>query len=455
MDNVKEAWIETFSGRRFDILDPKPEQFCIEDIAHSLSLLCRFTGHCKHFYCVTPETRVLTANMEWKPAGELILEEDLLGFDEDTRPELGLRLGRRKLRRSIVKHTGIIQRQVYKLTLSDGTVLRSSGEHPWLVCTKVSRNQTWFKTSEIFEYLNNGKKGKNGRTYPRKFYMLRFLDTWKEVISRDAGYISGIFDGEGYISIHGRNDTGFSLGFAQKTGVVLDESKRILDSLGIKYGQHVNEKNNVNQIIIAGKWCDRLKFLGTVRPKRLVKKINGWVCSGNLDKEFDSIDMLSIESAEYEGIKDVVALETSTHTYFAEGFGAHNSVAQHSILGSNLIQPEFALQFLLHDASESFLGDLNRPTKHATMAGDAYRQVEARIQACIYTKFGLPEEEPEEIKTMDNAMLYAEKLQIMKPMDWDHDWGCSTKAAPVTIIELLPRQVERMFLDRFKYLTDN
>jgi len=45
-------WVETYTGRRFWPLDPRPEEVCIEDIAHALSLVCRFNGHCKHFYSV-------------------------------------------------------------------------------------------------------------------------------------------------------------------------------------------------------------------------------------------------------------------------------------------------------------------------------------------------------------------------------------------------------------------
>ncbi len=46
------AWIETFSGRRFYPLDPRAKDICVEDIAHALSMLCRFTGHVKTFYSV-------------------------------------------------------------------------------------------------------------------------------------------------------------------------------------------------------------------------------------------------------------------------------------------------------------------------------------------------------------------------------------------------------------------
>lgn len=39
------SWIWTISGRRFSLTDPRPEDVDIEDIAHSLSLQCRFGGH--------------------------------------------------------------------------------------------------------------------------------------------------------------------------------------------------------------------------------------------------------------------------------------------------------------------------------------------------------------------------------------------------------------------------
>lgn len=45
-------WIQTYTGRQFWPLDPRPEDVCIEDIAHALALKCRFTGHTKVFYSV-------------------------------------------------------------------------------------------------------------------------------------------------------------------------------------------------------------------------------------------------------------------------------------------------------------------------------------------------------------------------------------------------------------------
>lgn len=48
----EEAWIQTYSGRRFCPTKPNPDAIVIQDIAHSLSMQCRFTGHTKKFYSV-------------------------------------------------------------------------------------------------------------------------------------------------------------------------------------------------------------------------------------------------------------------------------------------------------------------------------------------------------------------------------------------------------------------
>jgi hypothetical protein len=49
---MSETWIQTFTGRQFWPLDPKPEHVCLEDIAHGLAMKCRFGGQCREFYSV-------------------------------------------------------------------------------------------------------------------------------------------------------------------------------------------------------------------------------------------------------------------------------------------------------------------------------------------------------------------------------------------------------------------
>lgn len=48
----EDAWIQTHSGRRFTPTNPNPDAIVIQDIAHALSMQCRFSGHCREFYSV-------------------------------------------------------------------------------------------------------------------------------------------------------------------------------------------------------------------------------------------------------------------------------------------------------------------------------------------------------------------------------------------------------------------
>jgi uncharacterized protein len=59
--NTSGDWMQTYTGKRFYPLRPDPELVCIEDIAHSLSLKCRYGGHCCFLFSVA-EHSVLMAD---------------------------------------------------------------------------------------------------------------------------------------------------------------------------------------------------------------------------------------------------------------------------------------------------------------------------------------------------------------------------------------------------------
>jgi hypothetical protein len=54
-------WIQTYTGRKFWPLDPRPEDIDLEDIAYSLSMKCRYSGHCLRFYSVLQHS----IHVEW------------------------------------------------------------------------------------------------------------------------------------------------------------------------------------------------------------------------------------------------------------------------------------------------------------------------------------------------------------------------------------------------------
>ncbi len=66
-------FMQTATGRKFWPLSPRPEEVFIEDIAHSLSLQCRYAGHCVRFYSVAEHSVLIARHLAAKRAPEVAL----------------------------------------------------------------------------------------------------------------------------------------------------------------------------------------------------------------------------------------------------------------------------------------------------------------------------------------------------------------------------------------------
>lgn len=59
---IADCWIPLHSGTKFFLLNPRMEDINIEDIAHSLSQLCRFNGSSSSFYSVAQHSVIVSQN---------------------------------------------------------------------------------------------------------------------------------------------------------------------------------------------------------------------------------------------------------------------------------------------------------------------------------------------------------------------------------------------------------
>jgi len=172
------------------------------------------------------------------------------------------------------------------------------------------------------------------------------------------------------------------------------------------------------------------------------------------DKQMNGIGPpTEIVRAYDEGESWCSGVETSTHTYLCEGHGAHNSVSEHSVRGCELFPVIGSLDerraFLLHDAAETYLGDLASPLKRLRVFG-FYRRAERKWLRCIGERFGV---DPEllwspAIKHVDRRMLATEQRDLMATPR--RQWSDMPEPLPDRITETwLPERAEREFLRTF------
>lgn len=125
---------------------------------------------------------------------------------------------------------------------------------------------------------------------------------------------------------------------------------------------------------------------------------------------------LDIEIADIaHGLARVARWNGQTH-------GEHAfSVAQHSLVVDQIVMrmnegcaPELRLAALLHDAPEYVIGDMISPFKK--VLGGNYKAVEARLEAAVHVRFGLPAHPAKavkaKIKRADQVSAYFEAVTI-------------------------------------------
>lgn len=156
------------------------------------------------------------------------------------------------------------------------------------------------------------------------------------------------------------------------------------------------------------------------------------------DPQPDQIDLLDI------------AQGLANESRYAGQCRAFYSVAQHSVMASHIVSHDHALEALLHDATEAYCKDIPRPLKQ--MLPD-YRAVEARVEAVIRDKYGLPAQQSSQVKRADLIMLATERRDLM-PAD-NTPWPILEGITPLErkIIAAHAGRSQSMFIRRWVELT--
>lgn len=126
------------------------------------------------------------------------------------------------------------------------------------------------------------------------------------------------------------------------------------------------------------------------------------------------------------------------------------SVAQHSVLVSEIVPFEHALAALLHDAAEAYVGDVTRPLKQLI---PDYKTIEKRVEHAISRKFSIPVVQNPSIKHADLVLLATEQRDLMAAHD--DQWALIAGIEPLamTIKPMDPDRAYTAFMLRFRELT--
>lgn len=219
---------------------------------------------------------------------------------------------------------------VYKVSLEDGTEVKCTGNHRWLTWTHNGGSIKWMRTDEIKKALEN----KEWRGVGRKIFMPKPFDVVEQDLSYESGYLGGLFDGEGHLSL-GQSYTkngvtrGMQIHFTQRENAVFKKGVEYLEKYNFDYSITTRKNDSCKNVTIKGGVREVMRALQIFRPERLIQK---WGDEKINNSTLRSDTRVKIESVAYLGEQEIITLESSTKTYIAEGFCAHNTMLMESEL---------------------------------------------------------------------------------------------------------------------------
>jgi len=251
-------------------------------------------------FCNTPDAPVWMADYSFKPMGQIVEGDEVIGWEYRTGPQGEVR--KVLVRTPVLAIQRRIAPEIVKVTFESGEVIHCTPDHLW-ANPHYSPNQTtgWkqpeYRTAEV------------GRELVRMVTPTPELSSEKELIV--AAWLGGVYDGEGC-----------GEGIAQSQSHNPGVCQRIADSLdflGIPYTQTPESfwlrvpgrrQGAAQDLVDFLNWTNPTRRVTAAIDKRLLATPNG-----GREK------IVSIES---EGSGEVVSIQTGTGNYTAWGIASKN-----------------------------------------------------------------------------------------------------------------------------------
>jgi hypothetical protein len=318
--------------------------------------------------CVAFGMRVLRSDWQWVPVEKIVAGDRLIAVDEEVVPGLDGYRGRgRRYRTAHVSAAVPAPRQCVEIEFDDGFRFTCTRTHPLLGSRYDGHPRKWMKAGDL-------------RAGDRIGY---YLPTWDEDRSHDAGWLAGIYDGEGSMFYNGSRRAEWTnaggLVVAQKAGPVLDKIKRLLDARGFKYRSSSGTSSAVHLEILGG-FAEQARFLGSVRPLRLLPKLR------HENRYMRALRERIVVAVRDVGERTVMLLETTEHTYMSEGMASHNSYVWFQEQG---IQP-FTMFSLAGKTIPMWVDDPAGTEREKNPHAQTRQTLSGKVQVLIFRRAAMP-----------------------------------------------------------------
>lgn len=248
-------------------------------------------------YCLTPDHRVLTKDLRYKPLGEIVAGEEIVGFDEDGAPGEP-----RRFKTAVVRKVDRAEAPVFAVTMESGKVFRTTADHRWLARKYGRTDWQWVHTRDI-----------------RGYEVCKPFPEWSDDRSWEGGWLAGMFDGEGCLCKPNCKQGGIQLSIAQNPGQTRDDVVRLLEARGTQVNTHAHGPA-CSTVRVLGTSGEKLALLGSLRANRLISKFEPEML-GRLQQTNGGDRVVSVVPC---GTSEIVLVDTSTQTMIVEGYAHHN-----------------------------------------------------------------------------------------------------------------------------------
>lgn len=152
-------------------------------------------------------------------------------------------------------------------------------------------------------------------------------------------------------------------------------------------------------------------------------------------------------------IEDIAHGVASLHRFGGQTL-RRMTVAEHLYICSFMGPRETALERLMHDGAEPYIGDVIRPLKVIPLFGAIYLKIESGIERAIAARYHLQYPYPPCVRIADEAVCHAEVAQNIGSTAINHLVDHTIAKSETPFFFWAPDLAEKMFLYRFLELAE-